>query len=83
VKAAYNRTGPPPLGKRSLEETIQGVLKGQNHYTTACLLLMSEDSALTPLGSDKEEVAHYLLLEYYILYYVSIHRYTKLLLLFP
>jgi len=55
VKLAYNRTGPPPTNKRSLEETIQNVLKGQNHYTTACLLLMSEDSALTPLGSDKEE----------------------------
>ena len=53
VKEAYNRLFP---NKKTLEETIQTVLKGQNNYMTACLLLMSEDAALTPLGSDKEEV---------------------------
>ena len=50
--------GHPQLypNKKPLEETIQTALKGQNNYMNALLLLMSEDAALTPLGSDKEEV---------------------------
>ena len=63
VKEAYNRIflGNPQLhpNKKPLEETIQTALKGQNNYMNACLLLMSEDAALTPLGSDKEEVCMY------------------------
>jgi hypothetical protein len=30
------------------------ILKGQANYLNACLLLISEDVAITPLGSDKE-----------------------------
>lgn len=51
VKLAFNRMGP----KRNLEETIKTVLKSQPSYQVACLTLMSEDTSLTPLGSDKED----------------------------
>ncbi|RYG66792.1 hypothetical protein EON64_08960, partial [archaeon] len=50
VKQAYGRMG----FKRTLEEAIRTVLKSQVTYMNACLMLISEDTSLTPLGSDKE-----------------------------
>lgn len=52
VKLAYGRMGY----KRTLEEAIRSVLKSQLNYMNACLLLISEDMSVTPLGSDKEIV---------------------------
>lgn len=50
VKLAYNRLG----FKRTLDEAIRTVLKSQANYMNACLMLVSEDMSLTPLGTDKE-----------------------------
>lgn len=50
VKLAYNRLG----FKRTLDEAFRVVLKGQTNYMNACLMLISEDMSLTPLGTDKE-----------------------------
>ena len=50
VKFAYNRLG----FKRTLDEAFRTVLKSQANYMTACLMLISEDVSLTPLGTDKE-----------------------------
>eukprot|EP00599_Poterioochromonas_sp_BG-1_P004842 CAMPEP_0173141554 /NCGR_PEP_ID=MMETSP1105-20130129/5567_1 /TAXON_ID=2985 /ORGANISM="Ochromonas sp., Strain BG-1" /LENGTH=371 /DNA_ID=CAMNT_0014054787 /DNA_START=938 /DNA_END=2053 /DNA_ORIENTATION=+ len=50
VKLAYNRLG----FKRTLDEAIRTILKGQTNYINACLMLISEDTYITPLGSDKE-----------------------------
>jgi hypothetical protein len=50
VKLAYNRLG----FKRTLDEAIRTILKSQPNYMNACLMLISEDMSLTPLGSDKE-----------------------------
>lgn len=50
VKLAYNRLG----FKRTLDEALRTLLKGQVNYLNAALLLISEDTSITPLGSDKE-----------------------------
>jgi hypothetical protein len=50
VKLAYNRLG----FKRTLDEAIRSVLKSQASFLNGCLLLISEDTSLTPTGSDKE-----------------------------
>jgi len=50
VKLAYNRLG----FKRTLDEALRSVLKGQTNYLNACLMLISEDMTMTPLGTDKE-----------------------------
>lgn len=50
VKLAYNRLG----FKRTLDEAIRSVLKGQASFLNGCLLLISEDTSITPTGSDKE-----------------------------
>ena len=52
--------------KRNLEETIKNVLKSQNSYQVACLTLMSEDTSLTPLGSDKVDIKYKIIL--YLIY---------------
>eukprot|EP01034_Spumella_vulgaris_P028550 gene28550-35431_t len=52
VRDAYNRLG----FKRTLEEALKSTLKSQQNYLTACLILISDDMSLTPLGSDKEIV---------------------------
>jgi uncharacterized protein YukE len=51
VKLAYNRMG----FKRTLDEAIRGILKSEHSFLNGCLLLISEDAAITPLGSDREE----------------------------
>lgn len=50
VKLAYNRLG----FKRTLDEAIRTTLKSQPNYMNACLMLISEDMSMTPLGTDKE-----------------------------
>jgi hypothetical protein len=50
VKLAYNRSG----FKRTLDEAVRAALKSQSTYQNACLMLISEDTSVTPTGSDKE-----------------------------
>lgn len=50
LKQTYARMGY----KRTLEEAFRSVLRSQATYLTACLMLISEDTSITPLGSDKE-----------------------------